>query len=85
MSRNQEFFHGSSHHFGVGDLVDPSMDTWGSGESHATNDQEYARAFGERVYRVEPVGEVRDLSPKNATVRHYTSKGGYRVIEEVQR
>jgi hypothetical protein len=79
VSRNEEFFHGSNHPFEVGDLVDPSFDSWGGGEAHATNDHMIASTYGDNVYQVEPIGHLKKISSDNATVHHYTSHDGFRV------
>lgn len=80
MSRNREFFHGSSQHFKVGDLIDPSYDTYGEGEVHATNDKKWASTFGDSLYSVKPVGDIRKVNEDGKT-EHWVSRSGLRVTK----
>jgi len=80
MSRNKEFFHGSNHHFNVGDLIDPSFDSWGGGEAHATNDAAWASTFGESLYQVEPTGRF-DMVNQDGDQEHWSGRDPLRVTK----
>ena len=76
-------YHGTSHPFEVGDIVEPRM----LGKAWATNSYETASRYGRqgvtRVFRVEPLVTGEPTSNSVGGKRYISSEWGFRVLGEV--
>lgn len=79
---NRRLFHGTNAVFDVGAVISPEYDTWGGGESHATNDPMYASTFGDHVYEVEALDNPK-LVQEDEGKEHWVSNAGYKVTKQV--
>lgn len=91
---NRELFHGTHSQLGVGEVLQPSTQGYGTEELHsfATTNPELAEISGPNIYKVEPV-DPSDLSedPYNTDDEdwksafsekplNYSSRSGFRVV-----
>ena len=72
-------FHGSSHEFSEGDLVEPRTD----GLAWASTNREVAQSYGEHLYEVEPSEDIKRQPGAAKEFGIHNSRIGYRVKGKV--
>lgn len=74
---NAEFFHGTSHNFNIGDVVEPRSY---AGVAYASTNRDVASEYGPNIYKVEPIGEVQRQAGAAKEFGIHHAKEGFRVI-----
>lgn len=74
---NQEFFHGTSHNFNIGDVVEPRSY---AGVAYASTNRDVAAEYGPNIYKVEPIEDVQRQAGAAKEFGIYHARKGFRVI-----
>ena len=78
---NKDFYHGSNHDFKPGELVEPRSY---ANVAYASTNREVASGYGSKLYKVEPIGEVKRQAGAAKEFGIYHSTEGFRVIGKAE-
>ena len=77
---NNDFFHGTSHNFNIGDTVEPRSF---AGVAYASTNLKVAASYGPLVYRVEPMDKPTHQAGSGKEFGIYHSTTGFKVTSRV--
>lgn len=78
---NADFYHGSNHDFQPGDHVEPRSY---ADVAYASTNRDVAAGYGSKVYKVEPIGEVKRQAGAAKEFGIYHSREGFRVLGKAE-
>ena len=78
---NADFYHGSNHHFQVGDTVEPRSY---AGVAYASTNRDVASSYGSHLYRVAPIGDVKRQAGAAKEFGIYHAEKGFTVLGKVE-